>query len=399
MELNIESKKELRKRVLELLEQVPEGTKIKLDSETLDELIFDKKTSPDSNVVVKFPKFTGYFLRKLDLSELSLDGTYWYVDDKIIDFSYTDIKVDFLQASNIVIRGCSFEGVDLSNSNIDCVKSIRQTNLTNTKFPLKQDNKICFSEVNFSHNDFSDLSFNLSSVLGIAQNYSMRNFKMCNFYDTKINFTYDEEKDKNIFFVPPNPNPHDGYYTYDWARNEFKSMLKNGYLDGCYINGILVDSNNIDMNQGVDSILERFKPKEEKKVQPIIIEHEKIDMIVNCITDCIAKSVKDSVTKESEETSNAPYNDHNENINKTLEEGINGKVETTQYSVNEQFNADNQYSDYVQVDTDATSSKRKGSTFNDELNKLIDDIASDLDIDPKKVEKGRAFIKSIFGKK
>jgi len=163
--LDLEKRNELRKKILKELENVPEGTRIKLDKKILDQLIFFKFKNKKTNEQCKAPVWTGEFLRKLDLSELSFENAYLDIlyfnetevnkyekrlfnselcmndddskvfieeykncnDEKILkgpyafDFSYTNIKLDFKSTKSITDRilSCNFEGVDLSKSKFE----------------------------------------------------------------------------------------------------------------------------------------------------------------------------------------------------------------------------------------------------------------------------------------
>lgn len=76
--MNIEKKKEFRKKVEELLEKVPEGKRVNLKPEILNELLFDEFVLiPEDNEKVKLPTWSGDFLSKIDLSEVSFDNVSW----------------------------------------------------------------------------------------------------------------------------------------------------------------------------------------------------------------------------------------------------------------------------------------------------------------------------------
>jgi hypothetical protein len=73
MKLNEHSKNELRKEIEEAVKRVPDGQRIHLDKELLDDLIFFK-IKDKKGVTVKFPIWTGEFLRKIDLRYFSLNS-------------------------------------------------------------------------------------------------------------------------------------------------------------------------------------------------------------------------------------------------------------------------------------------------------------------------------------
>lgn len=92
MNLNLEGREKLREFVEEQLKKVPEGKRLVLPNETLEQLLFEEVVvNEKENIRVKFPVWSGKFLRKLDLSSVSFENVDWYclwflVEDK----SYRD---------------------------------------------------------------------------------------------------------------------------------------------------------------------------------------------------------------------------------------------------------------------------------------------------------------------
>ena len=72
--LSKESRNRIRRVIIEQLKEVPEGERIKLDIKLLDNLIFFKYYDKEIDTQIKIPIWTGEFLRKLDLSELSFEN-------------------------------------------------------------------------------------------------------------------------------------------------------------------------------------------------------------------------------------------------------------------------------------------------------------------------------------
>lgn len=72
MNLDNHLKKELRKIIECKVRRVPFGKRIKIDNELLEELIFEQ--DPCGAKGVRVPIWTGKFLSKIDLSELSFDN-------------------------------------------------------------------------------------------------------------------------------------------------------------------------------------------------------------------------------------------------------------------------------------------------------------------------------------
>lgn len=229
--LKLEGRNKIRKQIIKELENVPEGIKIKLDTKLLDELIFYKYTNTITNKQYKIPIWTGEFLRKLDLSDLSFEDAFlvgystetidnietktlsprnaWYnsynmdgtdainyieeyekCNDKKLkqsrytfDFSYTNIKPDFSKlilgncCSNKEIDGCNFEGVYLSKSKYEDTE-IHNCNMKNTNIKNYNNN---WSDNNFSNNDFSNTTVKLNPDIIKEIN---------NFSNTGINIEY-----------------------------------------------------------------------------------------------------------------------------------------------------------------------------------------------------------------
>lgn len=257
--LDLEKRNELRKKILKELENVPEGTRIKLDKKILDQLIFFKFKDTTTKEQRKIPVWTGEFLRKLDLSELSFENAYLYAyvsnayedgkpqpipaegykkmffsdeniteedsnafieeytkcnDEKILkglyafDFSYTNIKLNF---SNIVteaylgfyISGCNFEGVDLSKSNYEN-KNFRFCNMKNTK--INQIKVIdgysnLILDCDLSDNDLSKLNIDLNKLddWSTRQDFLRDTSKYTN-TGLKIKYKFSTDEDEKLFY-------------------------------------------------------------------------------------------------------------------------------------------------------------------------------------------------------
>ena len=74
-----------------LLQFVPEGERISFDSDLLDELMFQKVVvSEEKGLMFKVPVWTGSFLRKLDLNQVSFEDVSFGNDACIYD-KYLDV--------------------------------------------------------------------------------------------------------------------------------------------------------------------------------------------------------------------------------------------------------------------------------------------------------------------
>jgi len=75
MKVSKQAKIELQKTIEEQLKNVPDGQRISLDNELLEELLFDKYViDEEKGVIVKLPIWSGEVLRKIDLSKISFEN-------------------------------------------------------------------------------------------------------------------------------------------------------------------------------------------------------------------------------------------------------------------------------------------------------------------------------------
>ena len=141
MKLNRQSKDELRKRIVEQLKDVPEGQRVQLDKELLEDLLFEVVTiDKEKNIKVKLPIWSGEFLKKLDLSQVDFTDVSWCIldaykgsnyriefeDITISDESVRD-KINKIRDEGIEERLESSNGFVVgyggTNANIDLTKS------------------------------------------------------------------------------------------------------------------------------------------------------------------------------------------------------------------------------------------------------------------------------------
>lgn len=75
---DIETRENKRKSLEELLKSIPEGERISLPLEQLEELLFEEVVINDAEGIrVKIPVWSGEFLRKLDLSGVDFTNVSW----------------------------------------------------------------------------------------------------------------------------------------------------------------------------------------------------------------------------------------------------------------------------------------------------------------------------------
>lgn len=252
MFLNKKEKDKLRKMIEEKLKFVPEGYKITLEKELLEELLFKKEIiDPKLNIVAKLPVWSGSFLKKIDLSEISFDGVCWgkmyfkpNIEEKYskelsdINYSYTNAKIDFAKSYDmfsrpgkrgLFISDCNFEGLDLSNNNFDNLDvSFSHTNLKNAKINLKKAKSISIDSSNFEGIDLSWINVDLEEFICGTGKISLLD---SNFSYTGLKI-YGDINSLSYKFL-----------------NMFNEAIKANCLLGCYINGILISSDKVSYNQ------------------------------------------------------------------------------------------------------------------------------------------------------
>jgi len=267
MKLNKQGKDELRAQIVEKLVNVPKGQRVHLDKELLEDLLFEEIVyNKETGGTVKLPIWSGDFLSKIDLSEISFENVAWdLVIDKMhdtgydkefddetwkkfnndsiyslpngvkVNYSNTNAKIDFSKAwkgtkKYFNIIDCDFSGVDLSNNDMSMVGCIFNSNLANTGIIIPPELKgVSFGNVDFSGVDLSKWTINgkilfLDLVGCVFDNE-------CNLSNTRINIIINP--DEMIDETPQNK-----YF----LKTAFKEMLDEGLLVGCYINGKLISS-------------------------------------------------------------------------------------------------------------------------------------------------------------
>lgn len=272
MKLNKQGKDELRAKVSEKLKNVPSGQRIHLEKELLEELLFDNCVlNKEKNIVVKVPIWSGNFLSKLDLSEVSFENVAWSLitykevegshfcekadaemwekisngiyqlldEDKQeqINYSNTNAHIDFKQSIEyklwkvILINCVDFSGTDLSQFNVDVASHIDGTNLSNTNFPIstiiKDPNKHYFHHDDLTGLDLSMININLYELI----NDDLDINDECIFTNTGLNITYNAEQ-----FNTLKPDRKEIYL------DIIRKLISSGKIDGCFLNGKLLKS-------------------------------------------------------------------------------------------------------------------------------------------------------------
>ena len=297
MSLNEKSKKELRKEIVSLLNILPEGQKIHLDKELLESLLFKTVTyKKDTNAILKLAVWSGEFLRKIDLSEVSFEDVAWslndggdpltfcfneYVDEGVedklrrlypeyADFSRTNAKIDFKKSFEFKVAGfcelqyCNFEGVDLSNNDLNCFLRTFNVNLSNTGIKLTPEmfkGRELYENIvdaDLSGLDLSKFTLSVEEYLKEYNNNLRGPFAGdCIFTNTGINFTFD-------------PN-HEIWHDEDADdyKNDFKRVLSPN-ICGCTVNGVRIqtpEESKTTKQDIIDSINTSFMEQVNKKRQ------------------------------------------------------------------------------------------------------------------------------------
>ena len=318
IKLSEEKKQELRKEIYEKAKKVPEGQRIEIDNDILEELIFFKAKMLDGTTF-KIPIWTGDFLSKIDLSKLSFEGvrfdlpfctekTYNQLDDETkkhftsnhfvveevkieefyfppylnnegyvynlkenddnsneyerkisalcsdeyaINFANTNINLTSLPE---YLTCCNFENVDLSKIRpfflVTSKCNFKNTNLKidDPMFFVSQ-NKYC----NYSDNDFSNLEINkyiFIELFELDKNNRSNNKALPNLSNTGINFEFSTTKmaanmmrkySLDRIYALNSVGKKCGKIENYIMLDRLKEILSSGVLEGCYINGKLIE--------------------------------------------------------------------------------------------------------------------------------------------------------------
>lgn len=246
---------------MEQLNNVPEGQKVHLDKKILEELLFEEIVIDESKGwIAKLPVWSGEFLRKIDLSEVSFENVSWvllswpehvyeYLDyDKAedidsliyklrpdpkkykINYSYTNANIDLansFEAKNfkeIFLQDCIFEGINFKNQDLsDCSKlDLVCSNIANTGIIIPQKIKFIATKSDLSNVDLSNRRINAVKYLELDDGEDL---DLCNLSNTGVKIDFDV-----IDFIIK-------YGTHlDSVIKDLKEAKNKNWI-GCYING------------------------------------------------------------------------------------------------------------------------------------------------------------------
>lgn len=246
--------------------ETKEEKRIQFDKELLEVLIFDTYKL-DDGLTVKVPVWTGDFLSKLDLSEVSFDNVSW--DDSIvsdhfhnnkvnyaIDFGNTNAKIDFSKAywekdKLKKLCNCNFMGLDLRSSNTDIIELFTGCNFSHALIYIYSSTHLLEK---FNNCDL--FGVNLSPIIIDNATDMLNLLNECNIRGTGINFD-------GIDFL--------GY------ELKIRRALSSGDLVGCYINGVKMLTNGEKQKIKNEQIAEykQLQEKTKKYILDTIAEYKK----------------------------------------------------------------------------------------------------------------------------
>lgn len=234
MILNKSDKQKLRNEIKKTLDNVDTKNLIYFDKEFLDFLLFDYKIV--NNTLVKLPVWTGKFLSKIDLSNVSFSDVAWDMldDEKIIDYSYTNANIDLSLSYNakennsINLKNCIFQNTNVYLDEDNNIKEIivNNSNLKNTNIVIPKNVKLKANYSNFCNTNLENVTISLGADLEDSSLYK------CYFKNTKLNIILDNSYYKDLVLnAPP-------IYINDYAER-IKYKVHNEWVN-CYLNGKLI---------------------------------------------------------------------------------------------------------------------------------------------------------------
>lgn len=237
IELSLDERNNLRKTLEKKLENVPEGKRMKLPKELVEELLFETNISFIDDEVLrnkgvdidkfkkaKFPVWTGDFLRKLDLSEVSFDNVTWDLLGILLLFEYSGYDVN--EFYELYRKNDNYESTDSSVARRrNCRVVFANTNAIidfSKAYQISSTLGLCISNCDFSNVDLSKSGLEKMNVVRFS-NFSGTHLKGIEF---DLGFNYFEKCD----FTNSGAN-------FVCGINERAQITINNKVDGCFING------------------------------------------------------------------------------------------------------------------------------------------------------------------
>ena len=296
MILNKKSKDELRTKIIEKLKEVPKGKRITIDKEILDELLFDTIiTNKKTREIIKIPVWSGDFLQKIDLSEVDFTNVSWSIlglddigevlDSEDIDinelkekinegrekrqeltngfdvgYNGTNAHIDLTksyealqdQVKYISIVNCNFQGIDLSNNNLEDIEDIYIlcSDVSKTRLAIPKKTHVFASDSSLENIDLSDRKTSIIKYFRVGFDYSA-----CNLKNTGIQIIFDINKEgieKDLII----------------DEEKIKQAMENDWV-GCYVNGKRILSKE-EKQANAKQILKEYQAMENGIVNTII---------------------------------------------------------------------------------------------------------------------------------
>ena len=226
----IEVIKQLRKMIEEKIKKVPDGKRLYINKELLERLLFEQDIK--HLTYIKVPMWTGEFLSKIDLSEISFENVNLYsLDDDYIMLKDTNAIIDLNKICNPgLVRHVNLSGTkligyliesydaDLSNCGLSAVNLIKyrrgqSTNFTNNNlenFIIRDKRQVFCDDVNKAsdfrntgavvNNDIFSypLSLSMSGLISVREsNEFYKKFDGCK----KISLSDIKSSDINLYNV------------------------------------------------------------------------------------------------------------------------------------------------------------------------------------------------------
>lgn len=186
--------KQLRQMIEEKIKKVPQGKRLYINKDLLEKLIFEQETNNRKNV--KIPVWTGEFLSKIDLSEISFENVSFYSpDDNYIILKNTNAIIDLNKIYNPgLVKHANLSGTklignliesydaDLSNCGLSAVNLMKyrrgeSTNFTDNNLEgfIIRDNRQTFcNDINKANNFRYTGAVVSKSIFSFSLSLSMR---------------------------------------------------------------------------------------------------------------------------------------------------------------------------------------------------------------------------------
>ena len=234
MKLNKQDLNNYRRVINDALKDVEELHTIKLPNEMLDELFFGEVKTGG----VKRFQYTFSAISALDLSDYSFENVS-FNSDIPINLSNINAKIDFHKTHTyemdrtFKLRNIDFSKTDLSEANLDGIKSIDNCDLSNTNiiWPKELFNA---TETDFTNTDMSAISVPLTALTKRYGTFDVQSFIDCVFTNTRLNLTVKNDLKLNYSYA------NFGNQVKEERNKTVNEMINNGSLLGCYINGKLI---------------------------------------------------------------------------------------------------------------------------------------------------------------